>query len=105
LPPIDFQPEGEHAVMNEPQAASPRRRLQELQAIPDSKRTEAEWEELNELEISLASVNQYVEGDKGGARPNGSPAAGGESRSSRGSKGRKPAMRSQRRPPRVPGPS
>jgi hypothetical protein len=51
--------------MNEPQVASPRRRLQELLAIPDNKRTEAEWEELNELEISLASVNQIGDAQKG----------------------------------------
>ncbi len=95
--------EGENAVMNEPQPASPRRRLQELLAIPDSKRSEAEWDELNELEISLAAVNQIVDAEKRN-RPNGA-ASGGESRpgGGRGSKGRKPSMRPQRRPPRAAG--
>jgi hypothetical protein len=90
--------------MNEPQVASPRRRLQELLAIPDNKRTEAEWEELNELEISLASVNQIGDAQKGN-RPNGA-APGGEGRpgGGRSSKGRKPSMRPQRRPPRAVGP-
>lgn len=32
--------------------------MQELLAIPDSVRTDAEWDELNELEISLAAVNR-----------------------------------------------
>lgn len=44
--------------MNEPQTVSPRRRLQELLAIPDRLRTEAQWDELHELEISLAPGNR-----------------------------------------------
>jgi hypothetical protein len=44
--------------MNEPQGMSPRRRLQTLLSIPEKERTEAQWEELNELEIGLASGNQ-----------------------------------------------
>ncbi len=39
-------------------AQSPRARLQELLAIPDRNRTDAEWDELNELEIALASGNR-----------------------------------------------
>jgi len=101
--------EGEQALMNDPQAVSPRRRLQELLAIPDSKRTEEEWEELNELEISLASVNQLNEPEKR-SRPNGAPAPPGESRpggggggGGRGPRSRKGAMRPQRRPPKAAG--
>jgi len=33
---------------------SPRQRMQELLAIPDRNRTDAEWDELNELEIAPA---------------------------------------------------
>lgn len=44
--------------MNKPQPTSPRRRLQELLAIPDHDRTDEEWDELNELEISLAPGNR-----------------------------------------------
>jgi hypothetical protein len=44
--------------MNAPQNVSPRRRLQELQSIPERDRTEAEWDELHELEISLAPGNR-----------------------------------------------
>jgi len=90
--------------MNEPQPVSPRRRLQELLAIPDSRRTEAQWDELNELEISLAPVNQAVNPDKQRQRPNGGGGGGspgGEGRSGRGPKSRKPSMRPQKRPPRA----
>ncbi len=39
--------------------------MQELLAIPDRNRTDAEWDELNELEITLASGNRT-----GGPDPN-----------------------------------
>ena len=44
--------------MNEQQSISPRHRLQELLAIPERQRTDAQWDEINELEIALASVNR-----------------------------------------------
>ena len=44
--------------MNEQPSTSPRRRLQELLAIPERRRTDAEWDEINELEIALASANR-----------------------------------------------
>jgi len=44
--------------MNEPQAMSPRARLQELLAIPESRRTDAQWDEIHELEINLSSANK-----------------------------------------------
>jgi hypothetical protein len=44
--------------MAEQQPISPRRRLQELLAIPERQRTDAQWDEINELEITLASVNR-----------------------------------------------
>lgn len=44
--------------MNDPTPPSPRRRLQMLLAIPDSQRTEAEWDEIIELEISMAPGNR-----------------------------------------------
>ena len=54
--------------MNPAQPTSPRRRLQELLAIPDSQRTEAQWDELNELEIKLAPGNREASSDNGGNR-------------------------------------
>ena len=44
--------------MNDSQPTSPRARLQELLAIPERQRTDAEWDELNELEIKLAAGNR-----------------------------------------------
>jgi hypothetical protein len=41
-----------------PQQISPQARLQQLLAIPDKVRTDEQWDELNELEIKLASVNR-----------------------------------------------
>jgi hypothetical protein len=41
-----------------PQQISPQARLQQLLAIPDKSRTDEQWDELNELEIKLASVNR-----------------------------------------------
>jgi hypothetical protein len=39
-------------------AFDPRRRMRELLAIPDRDRTDAEWDELNELEIQTAPGNR-----------------------------------------------
>jgi len=61
--------------MNSSPPTSPRRRLQELLAIPDSQRTEAQWDELNELEIRLAPGNREPGG--GGGREGGGGGDGG----------------------------
>ena len=45
--------------------------MQQLLAIPDRDRSDAEWDELNELEIQLAPGNR----DTGSARVPGAPAA------------------------------
>ncbi len=66
-----------NAVMNDPQPVSPRRRLQILLAIPDNQKTEAEWEEINELEITLAPGNRAdgreQEPRRSDAQPSGNP--------------------------------
>ena len=59
--------------MNDPQPVSPRRRMQELLDIPDNQRTEAEWDELNELEIQLAPVNREGAPEPRGQRSTQSP--------------------------------
>jgi hypothetical protein len=41
-----------------PPAFDPRRRIRELQSIPERDRTDAEWDELNELEIQTAPGNR-----------------------------------------------
>jgi hypothetical protein len=46
--------------MEKPPPDPSRRRLQELLDIPERKRTEAEWDEINELEIALTPANRAV---------------------------------------------
>jgi hypothetical protein len=61
----------------EPPPQDPRRRLRELLAIPDHQRTDAIWDEIIELEISLAPGNRIQPGTNPGdpgRRPQGAPA-------------------------------
>lgn len=44
--------------MNDPEHQARLARLRELLQIPDRERTDAQWDELNELEIVLASSNR-----------------------------------------------
>ncbi len=53
--------------MNDPQTIDPRRRIRELQAIPERDRTDEQWDELNELEIRTAPGNR--ESDRQNERP------------------------------------
>lgn len=50
--------ECENTPMNSTPPIPPRRRLQELLAIPERQRTDEQWDEINELEIKLASANR-----------------------------------------------
>ena len=59
--------------MNPSQPTSPRRRLQELLAIPDSQRTDEQWDELNELEIKLAPGNRESSSEGGMPSRDGPP--------------------------------
>lgn len=57
-------------------AFDPRRRIRELLSIPERDRTDAEWDELNELEIQTApgnrlGGNQQPFGYNTGAKPGG----------------------------------
>lgn len=86
--------------MNDPQPMSPRQRLQVLLAIPESRRTDAEWDEINELEIMLASgmrqpqptqnVRHGNAPSQQGNRHGNSPSRGSRSRPHRWSRGGKP---------------
>jgi hypothetical protein len=62
--------------MNEQEPISPRRRLQVLLSIPDSERSDAEWDELNELEISLAPGNRLDGPDPNSNNSSRKPPAG-----------------------------
>ena len=84
--------------MNEQQPISPRHRLQELLAIPERQRTDAQWDEINELEIDLASVNR-VESHEPGVRRN-APVSNDQRRPSAGAQGKKPVKKFHKRPPK-----
>ena len=59
--------------MDEAEQQARRQRLKELLAIPDRERTDAQWDELNELEIMMAVSNRPgapIPGNKpGGQQP------------------------------------
>ncbi len=65
-------------------AFDPRRRIRELLSIPERDRTDAEWDELNELEIQTAPGNriggQPFAGYAGGGKPGGGAPGGGKNR-------------------------
>ena len=83
--------------MNEPQATSPRARMQELLAVPENQRTEEQWDELNELEIMLAPGNR--EGappqNQNARQPSASPA--GHAKPNPGRQGKNPSKKFHRR--------
>jgi hypothetical protein len=61
-------------------------RLKELQAIPDKLRTDEQWDELNDLEIKLASVNRQGAPMPNAQRPGGG-GGGGRNEQRRGGGG------------------
>jgi|GEM_PF-1175459 len=81
--------------MTEPQNQSPRSRMQALLAIPDNQRTEEQWDELHELEITLAPGNRIGHQEKlnpsggqgrtgGRSNPGGNPRGGNPQGAPRG---------------------
>lgn len=92
--------------MNEPQTISPRRRLQELLAIPERERTDAQWDEINDLEITLASVNRDSAPEQSQVarqrtpQTDRRPKPAGGANSGGGAQPRKPASKFQKRPPK-----
>lgn len=60
-PPSDAPP----APPAQPQF-DPRRRLRELLSVPERDRTDAQWDEIVELEIQLAPGNRIAPGPAGG---------------------------------------
>lgn len=88
--------------MNDPQSFDIRRRIRELLSIPDRDRTDAEWDELNELEIRTAPGNR----DNGYSsdRPEGKRQGGfGQGRrQSHGKKNNNNGPRMEPRPPQLP---
>ena len=103
--------------MTEQQTPNPRSRLQALLAIPDNQRTEEQWDELHELEITLAPGNRIGHQDKqnpmggqgkGGGGRGGNPRSGGHKGENRGGENRGGENRGGGRgahPPRPPKPN
>lgn len=81
-------------VRNEPLAPDPRRRLRELLVIPDHQRTDAIWDEIIELEITLAPGNR-IQGAPGVQQESGRRQGAGQGQ------GRRPEQ--PRRPDAIPG--
>jgi hypothetical protein len=84
--------------MKEPPSIAPRARLQALLAIPERQRTDAEWDEINQLEIMLAPGNREGAPEPGVRRninvSAGHPKPGG------GGRGKNPAKKNHKRPRR-----
>jgi hypothetical protein len=75
--------------MNAPQPTSPQRRLQELLAIAEGRRTDAQWDEIHELEIKLSSANREQAAEQG-ARQNNPTTAIRHPKSGGGAQSKKP---------------
>jgi len=93
--------------MNAPQSMSPRERLRELLAIPDRQRTDAQWDEINELEITLASTmridpqqqqQQQQRARRNGPGMPGQPGHSGHPKPGGGAPGKKHRKFHKRRP-------
>jgi hypothetical protein len=89
--------------MSEQQPMSPRQRLQALLAIPERQRTDAQWDELIELEIVLAPGNREGAPQPGqpGARRNPNAPQGGHPKPGGGGPhGKKSGKKFHKRPPK-----
>jgi hypothetical protein len=114
----------DNAAMDTPQQNSPRERLRELLAIPDRQRTDEQWDELNDLEIRLASGNRedgpdhsgrrsmpqsgnQPRGGGGGGNPGGGDRGGGDrgggDRGGGNPQGKRPFKKFHKRPKSNPG--
>lgn len=81
------------------QPMSPRGRLQALLAIPENQRTDAQWDEIHELEIKLSSANREQIPAQGAGR-NTSLTAAGHPKPSGGAQGKPPFKKSHKRRPK-----
>lgn len=84
--------------MNEQQTTSPRQRLKELLAIPERQRTDAEWDEINELEITLAAANRTDKHEPAARR---NAPASDQAKPSSGGQNKKPFKKPFKRPPKA----
>jgi hypothetical protein len=89
----------DNTAMNAPQPMSPRGRLQDLLAIAESQRTDAQWDEIHALEIELSSANREQSPEQG-VRRNTPATAAGQPRPRGGAQGKKPFQRTHKRRPK-----
>ncbi len=59
--------------MEKSQSTSSHQRLRELLAIPERQRTEAQWAEINELEITLTPANRVTAPEQVARRKTSAP--------------------------------
>lgn len=87
--------------MSDPEHQARLARLRELLQIPDRERTDEQWDELNELEIVLASSNR-----QGAPRPEQQGQGGGQNRPRHGGGPHpgNPGRKFHNRPPKRRGP-
>ena len=85
--------------VNAPQKMSRRGRLQELLAIAESQRTDAQWDEIHELEIELSSANREQPQEQG-ARRNTPATATGQPRPRGGPQYKQPFQKAHKRRPK-----
>ena len=89
----------DNSALNAPQKMSPRGRLQELLAIRESQRTDAQWDEIHELEIELSSANREQPLEQS-ARRNTPATTAGQPRPRGGAQYKKPFHRLDKRRPK-----
>lgn len=82
--------------MDKPQLISPNIRLQELLAIPERQRTEAQWDEINELEITLTPVNRAITSERNVRRKG--PGTTDQLKPRDGAQGKRPLKKLRKRP-------
>lgn len=88
-----------------PAPPSPRQRLQALLAIPERERSDAQWDEINELEIMLAPGNREGAPDQNLRRNAPSPIMGHANKPNGGrdgqnGKNKRSGKKFHKRPPR-----
>lgn len=102
----ETQPDAPAPAPAAPAAVPPHVRLQQLLAIPDKQRSDEQWDELNELEIKLASVNRVGAPQQGqGGQRQGGPSSrqdhrGGGGRNNQNNPRNQQGKKFHRRPPR-----
>ncbi len=86
--------------MSTQQLSDLRQRLKTLLAIPDSQRTEAQWDEIIELEITLAPGNR--ENAPMSGTPRKPKPASAQAKPAGGGQGKRPFKKFHKRPPKAP---